>query len=295
MSPHSQARPANSGWAIFIMVGAAALVAVTSLIAKALGVGGGASGLHPLQVSMGRFWFALAALGLFVALRPSLRPAFDVSRWRLHLARSICGWIGVTAMFAAVAQMPMAEATAISFLNPVVTVVLAALMLSERLGVRKLAAMGLALAGAALILRPGGAAFQIAGVYALIAALILGLETIFIKRLTNAEPPLRILLFNNAIGAVLSGVAAFFVWTAPTAEQWLLLICLGGVMICAQGLFLQAMKRGEASYVIPAFYSVLVFAALYDWGLYGVIPDAFAFAGSALIMTGVILLSRVKA
>ncbi len=277
---------------ILFMLGASALVAGTSLLAKALGAEGGTTPpLHPLQVSAGRFCFALLALCAFVVVQPARRPPFRNAPWRLHLARSVCGWLGVSCMFAAVARMPLADATAITFLNPIVAMILAVLLLGERLDIRKLVATALALLGAALILRPGSEAFQTASLMALAAAGFLGLESIIIKRLSDREPALRVLLINNAIGAVLSVSAALVVWRAPDALQWGLLAALGCVMVCAQAMFIQSMKRGEASLVMPALYSVLVFAALYDFLIYATLPSPLAAIGAALIVSGAILLA----
>ncbi|MEM9577417.1 MAG: DMT family transporter [Pseudomonadota bacterium] len=283
----------SAGFAVPAMVGAAALVAMTSIIGKTLGIGAvEATGLHPFQVSAGRFGFALLALVVFLLVSPRNRPDFNGTRWGLHTARSLCGWLGVTAMFAAVANMPVAEATAISFLSPIVTIILAAILLKEHVGIRKVAASVLAMVGAALILRPGSDAFQVAGLYALAAAFLMGLEAIFIKRLSDAEPALRILIINNMIGAAVAVTVATFVWVPPTGLQWGLLVTLGVVMVCAQSLFIQSMKRGEASLVIPAFYSVLAFAAVYDLALFGVLPGVLAGAGCVLIAASAVLLSR---
>ena len=286
------APPASSWVAIFLMLASGALVAATSLLAKALGLPGEtALGLNPLQVSAGRFFFALCALLLFVLLRPSARPDFAGARWRWHILRSVCGWLGITCMFAAVARMPLAEATAISFLNPLVAMLLAVAMLGEHLNAKKITAAGLAVCGALLILKPGLQAFQPAGVLALGAALFIGFEVIFVKRLSDSEPALRVLLINNSIGAAISVAVAAFVWAWPTGFQWQMLVALGVVMVAAQSLFIQSMKRGEASFVIPALYSVLVFASFYDFLLYGAVPSRSAVAGALLIVSGAMVLA----
>lgn len=273
------------------MVAAGLLIAATSLIAKRLGLETDAAGaLNPFQISAGRFVFALVALGLFLAVAPQSRPSLKGANWTWHLLRSLCGWLGVTCMFAAVARMPVAEATAISFLNPLITMGLAVLILGERITVRKYIAAGLAIAGALLILKPGTGAFQPASLLALAAALFMGVEAIFIKRLSDTEPALRVLLINNTIGAAVSLTVAGFAWTWPSGEQWMLLIALGIVMVCGQSLFIQSMKRGEASVVIPAFYTVLVFAACYDFVFYGVLPTWIAAIGAALIVAGALAL-----
>ena len=278
--------------AIACMVGAGALVAATSVLAKALGTGGdGTGGLSPFQISAGRFAFAFLALCVVLSIVPAARPSFSGARWTWHLLRSLCGWLGITSMFAAVGRMPLADATAISFLSPLVTMVLAAFWLGERVGPRKVLAAALAIVGATLVLRPGSDAFQAAGLLALLAAMFMGLETIFIKRLSDAEPALRILVINNAIGAALSLVAASVFWIWPTGLQWLLLAALGAIMVSGQAFFIPSMKRGEASFVIPAFYTVLIFAAAYDFMLYRVVPTPPAILGAALIVSGAFVLA----
>jgi drug/metabolite transporter (DMT)-like permease len=275
------------------MLGASALVAATSVLAKTLGLPAqGQTGLHPFQISAGRFVFGFLALSVVLSLFPRSRPSFRGAHWRWHLVRSVCGWLGVSAMFGAVARMPMADATAISFLSPIVTMALAALVLGENLGLKKLLATGLALGGAALILKPGTDAFQAAGLLALAAAVFMGLEALYIKRLSDTEPALRVLIVNNGIGAIIALAAASVVWIWPSGLQWLFLAALGTIMVCAQSLFIQAMKRGEASLVIPVFYSVLVFATLYDLVLFGGAPHWTATAGAALIVSGAVILAR---
>ncbi len=120
----------------------------------------------------------------------------------------------------------------------------------------------------------------------------MGTESILIKRLTGNEPALRILLINNSFGMVIAGTAALFVWQWPTLGEWQLLALLGGAMVCAQVLFIQAMKLGAASQVIPAFYSTLIFATFYDFAIFGAVPDAVALAGASMILCGVLLLVR---
>ncbi len=274
--------------AIGAMLAAAALIAVTTLLAKVLGRGLTGPELHPLQVSAGRFGFAFLALLPVLAWR---YPGFRGAAWPLHLGRSLCGWGGVTSLFAAAALMPLAEATAISFLSPLCTMLLAILLLGERVGVWRWSAAGLALVGALVLIRPGSAAFQPAALIALLAAGLMGLEAIFIKRLAGREPPVRILVINNAIGAGVAATAAAFVWTAPAPAQWGLLALLGVTMVTAQAFFIQAMKRADASYVMPFFYATLIFAALYDLALFGERPELAALGGALLIVTGALLLA----
>ncbi|MEM1317367.1 MAG: DMT family transporter [Pseudomonadota bacterium] len=285
----------KSRTAIAAMLMAGALVAATSLIAKALGLQTPTTdGLHPLQITAGRFVFAWTALALVLTFRPNMRPAFRAVHWRWHILRVICGWSGITCMFAAVVFMPVAEATAISFLSPLLTMALSVLFLGEHLTARKVVAAAMAVSGAVLILQPDTSGLQSAGLLAVASAVFMGIEAIFIKRLSDTEPGMQILFISNSIGGAIALVTANFVFTAPTALQWTGLIALGTVMVAGQAFFIQAMKRGEASFVMPAFYSVLLFAAFYDFAIYSVIPTPIAMIGSCLIVAAAILLAIHK-
>jgi drug/metabolite transporter (DMT)-like permease len=271
-----------------MMVGASAIIAVTSLLAKALGRGVEGSALHPFQVTAGRFGFALA---LVLAVSLWLRPRLAGAAWPMHLGRTLCGWAGVTCLFAAAAAMPLAEATAISFLSPLATMILAIPLLRERVGPVRWAAAAIALLGALLLIRPGTDAYQPAALIALAAAAFIGMEAILVKRLSDREPPMRILLINNAMGALIATIAAAFVWIAPSPSQWVMLAALGMSMLGAQALFIQALRVADASYVVPFFYTTLVFAALYDMALFGDWPDLWSQLGIAVILAGAILLA----
>ena len=279
--------------AVLFMLLASALIAVTMILAKALGIGeGGVAGLHPFQVSAGRFFFALMTLIVFMMLVPSARPRnISEANWKWHVLRSAFGWMGVTCMFAAAARMPLAEATAISFLSPLVTLVFAMMILKESVSLRKWLATGLSVLGAYVILQPGTEAFRPAGLLALVAALFMGLEAIFIKKLSDAEPSTRILFINNMIGAAVSVSVALTVWGWPSQTQWLRLVALGATMISAQACFIQSMKRAQASLVMPVFYTVLVFSGLYDLLIYGISPTGIALLGAGLIVAGAMLLA----
>jgi drug/metabolite transporter (DMT)-like permease len=270
------------------MVAAAALIAGTTLLAKALGTVALGTPLHPFQITFGRFLFAAIAVAAVVAF---LRPRIDAARWPLHLGRVLCGWAGVTLMFAAVATIPLVEATAISFLNPIVAMALAVPLLGERVGPIRWMAAAIAVAGALLLLRPGGGVIAPGALLALGAALALGTEVLFIKRLTRTETTLAILAFSNGIGLVISSGTAATVWQAPSPGQWGAMAGLGLAMAAAQLCFASSLARAEASFVTPFGYLTLVFAGLYDAVLFGIVPDAVGWAGAGMIVAGAALLA----
>jgi drug/metabolite transporter (DMT)-like permease len=276
------------GAAIAFMIAATALIAGTTLLAKALGTDTLGPALHPLQVSFGRFLFAWLVITATVA---ALRPRLTRPDLKTHTARTLCGWSGVTLMFAAAAAIPLADATAISFLNPIFGMILAIPLLGERVGKWRWLAAAIAFCGALILIRPGEGGIEPGALLALGAALALGLELIFIKRLSGRERPLQILLVNNTIGLCIATAAVIWVWQPPTPQQWAGMAAIGTVMAAAQFCFVSAMARADASFVTPFSYLTLVFAALYDAALFGVLPAPLSGLGAATIIAGAALLA----
>lgn len=278
----------NPALAAGLTVLASAFVAGTMLLAKSLGTNTLGDPLHPLQVSQGRFLFALLAIATYCAISG---VHLKGTRYALHALRSALGWGGVTLMFASTAFIPLGDATAISFLNPVIGMLLAIPFLGERVGPYRWGAAGLSVIGAMILLKPTSASFQPTALLALGAAFVLGCELVVIKKLTNTNSRVAILLINNFFGACIASAAAFFVWHMPTPAQWAALAGIGFLMIAAQTCFVNAMARAEASFVSPFFYATLIFAVLYDFGIFKVLPSATSGIGIAFILVGAIILA----
>lgn len=278
----------NPVLAIMLMLSATAFIAGTMLMAKMLGTDRLGPALHPLQISHGRFLFAFAVIGTaFLAFGARVtRPALPI-----HIGRTVFGWAGVSCMFAAVAFIPLSDATAISFLNPVMCMLLAIPLLGERVGRWRWTAAGLALLGALILLRPGPGSFQVAALLALGAAVLMGMELIFIKKLADREAPFQILLINNALGLAIASLAVIPVFAMPTVPQWTALAALGAMMAAAQACFVNAMARADASFVTPYSYVTLIFATLYDLLVFDVWPDFISWTGALLILGGAALLA----
>ncbi|MBU2959767.1 DMT family transporter [Citreicella sp. C3M06] len=278
----------NPPFAALLVLSASAFVAGTTLLAKMLGTDVLGPALHPLQISQGRFVFALSSFALAALV---LRPSFTRPAWAVHTGRVVLGWGGISFLFAAAAFIPLADATAISFLNPVVGMLLAIPFLGEKVGPWRIAAALIAVTGAMILLRPTPEAFQPAALLAVGAALCLGCELVVIKRLTGREGAFQILLVNNLIGTGIASVAALAVWQMPTPGQWAALAGIGVLMASAQTCFVQALRRADASFVSPFWYATLIFAALYDAALFGVVPDRVSLFGGAVIVAGAGLLA----
>ncbi len=271
---------------------ASAILAGINILAKALGQDHLGPAMQPFQISFGRFTFALMTL-IIVAL--IIKPKFTKPNLKLHISRTSAGWAGVTLMFASVSLIPLPDATAISFLNPVFAMILAVPFLGERVGKYRWLAAVIALLGAFILLRPSPATFQPAALIALAAAVMLGSELILMKRLTRKESGFQILIINNTIGFLISTAIAIFVWQNPTSLQWGAMVAIGLLMVCAQTCYITALRLSDASFIAPFSYAALIFATLYDFIIFGQTPDMISVIGSITICGGAILLASREA
>ena len=271
-----------------LMVCATILIAATTLMSKALGTDALGPPLPIVQITFGRYLFG--ALAVF-AVAAVLRPQLSLRRAPVHALRVACGWGGVTLMFWATTLIPLAEATAISFLNPVLAMLLAIPLLGERVGRWRWLAAAVSLGGAVLLLRPGGGVVSAGALVALGAAVLLAFEILVMKRLTRTESPFATIVWANGLGLCVAAAVALPGWQAPTPAQWGVLAALGVTMVSAQGFYVNAIARADASFVTPFSYLTLVFAGLYDAALFGTVPDAVGWAGAATILAGAALLA----
>lgn len=277
--------------ALVFVILAVALFSVTVLLAKWLGGGQSGTALHPLFITGFRFVFGLsvASLLFLYAGRPS---AVVPIKW--HLLRTASGWFGVAMMFSASIVMPLADANSVTFLSVVVAMLLSAAVFSEKISLLRWFAVALALLGALLIARPGSTLFNPMIGLAFMAALFIGIETVLIKFLSDQEKPMRILWFNNLIGAAISVPVIATLWIAPSAAQWFALFGVGALMVFTQLLNILAMRRAGVSFVAPFWLLAPFFAAAYDLFIFDTAPSVLTTAGMLLILIGGLLVYRSR-
>ena len=235
------------------MIFASMFIGGTTIIAKLLGTDFFGKPLNPIQISHSRFFFAFILIFIFFFKTKSkiIKP-----NYKIHLSRTFCGWIGITILFGASSIIPVSDATALIFINPIFTMILAIPFLGEEVKPIKWLAVAITFLGAIVLIRPENSLLKIhfVNIMLILGALALGLESIFIKTLTTIEKPKQILLINNGIGLMISSIPVYFIWISPNMKQILAMFFVGTLMLCAQICFIQAMKKSEAHFVAPFLF-----------------------------------------
>ena len=223
---------------------------------------------------------------MLVFLGPSMR--FRLVRTR-HLALQVVRALALvgTTGFAMVAfrTMPLAEATAVLFLSPLLVTILAGPFLHERIGAGRWAAACLGFAGVLLIARPGGALSLEGMSWALAGAACYAIYQLLTRRLSQDEHPQTLLFYTALVGTAVMSLALPWFWseTAPAPLQWLQIISLGFYGGVGHFLLIRAFRLAPASTLTPFGYTQLIWATLLGWGVYGHLPDVPALAGMAIV------------
>lgn len=239
-----------------------------------------------------RFTFGALALSLLL-LRFEGPHAFVPQRPWLQVARGVCLAISSTCFFSAIYLMPLAEAMAIGFLSPVLTQVLAGVLLGERVRRAVWGASAVSLIGVAIILRPNLMVLGAAAFLPLVSAFFFALTMVANRASAGQGSALSMqvfiagvcapLLILVALGAKLSGLPALdFGW-----PSWDIVARCAVVAFTASTAhwlaYVGTMKAGAAQ-VAPAIYVQMLVAVLMGWWWFGDRPDVYTFAGGALII-----------
>ena len=224
------------------------------------------------------------ALPMLPALRHSLPRGRDL---RLFLLRAVLHTVAVIAWFYAMARIPIAEMTAINYLIPVYVTLGAALFLDERLAIRRLAAVAVAMFGALLILRPGFRELSSGHLAMLVTALGLGASYLIAKALSARYSSAVIVAYLSIFVTIALLPLALAEWVPLSLPQ------LGGYALCA--LFAtvghlcmtQAFRVAPVAVTQPVTFLQLVWASALGVLIFGEPLDGFVLVGGTVIVAAV--------
>lgn len=226
--------------------------------------------------------FALRAEGLSV-LRPS-RPLF-------HLLRAALLFSATWFFFMALKHLPIADALAIFFVNPLVVTLLSALVLGERVGPRRWAAVAVGFIGTLIIIRPGMVELNPGTLYALAAGVALGSFFVSTRYLAGSAKATVLSLHTTGLGALVMTVLLPLVWVTPSPSQWLMLAGIGVIATFGHFLITWAYERAEASLLAPFAFTEIIGATVLGWWFFSDLPDRWTVLGVSVLIGSALYIS----
>lgn len=237
----------------------------------------------------------LALLLAILAARGELRH-MRTARPGIQTLRGVLLGAATMLFFYSISVLPLAEASAIGFLMPLLIALLAVPMLNERLDMPRLAAVLVGLAGAMLIVRPGSSLFTPYALLPAAMAVVNALYHILTRKVAGVEPPMTSLFYGALVGTVLFAPVVPFAFELPrSAFDWLLFGLLGVFATIGHLALIRAYEFAPAAALAPFHYSVLVWMMLLGLVVFGEFPDGWSLAGMAVIVaSGLYIANRQR-
>ena len=212
----------------------------------------------------------------------------------LQILRGALLMITTCFMFTGLAYLQFAENISIYMIGPVITTILAILILKEKISFTQILVVIIGLIGALIIASPNKGAFNYAVFFPFLAALCFAFFTISTKFLNTSDSNQTTLLFTAITGTILSLPFIVYFWKWPNLYDTLLMFCLGFLATAGHFLFIEALKVINASFAAPFVYLTVLLAAFWGYLLYDEIPNQNTFIGAFLIITSGFMITRFK-
>ncbi|SHI77467.1 DMT family transporter [Wenxinia saemankumensis] len=278
------------------MVAAMMLLPLGDTLAKLL-----TEALHPVEIATGR---VIAQAGFLMPAALLLRARLRGPMFSPIVALSgLLVMTTLTSLIAAFAVMPIATAIAIFFVEPLLLTVLAGPLLGEAVGWRRLAAVGVGLLGAVIVMRPG-AGFDAAMLLPLLAALAYAVNMIVLRIASRRRSALTIQVGATVYAclgmAVLSALLHWAGLLEPrvatlSGEGWAFLLGSGALAAASYVLIAEAFRHAEAGFLAPFQYLEIIGATAAGYLVFGHFPDGATWTGIAIILaSGLYIVHRER-
>jgi len=274
---------------IVLRISAMACMALLSALVKWTG----SRGVPVFEIILFRNLFAFVPLGLYIWRT----TGFEVLRTRRplgHLARSAVGLSGMVCGFSAVQHLPLTEATALQFASPLFMTALAALVLAERVGWRRWAAVIMGFIGVLIMARPVPGHMNVPGVtLGILSALGAAGAMVAIRQIADTERGPTIVFYFTLGGVVLGLVGSAFHWVVPDPMTLALLILAGLIGGVGQLFLTEALRNAPVGVIAPFDYSQLIWATGLGLLIWGEFPHPLTLVGAVIVAgSGVYILHR---
>lgn len=180
-------------------------------------------------------------------------------------------------------DLPMADATATSFVSPLFVTALSIPILGEIVRWRRWLATTVGLIGVLIVVRPGGQGFHFASFFVLASAFFWAFSLIVTRMMSRTETPVVTLAYSATLGFVMLSLVVPLVWQPLDLKIVLIGIFIGAISTIGHWFLILAFRHADASLLAPFAYAQLIWASLFGYLLFGALPDLWTYVGAAII------------
>jgi drug/metabolite transporter (DMT)-like permease len=272
--------------AILLKLAAAFLFAAMSVMVRWLGE------RYPVgQVVFFRSVFAVVPVVIIYAWRRELMAAIRIRRPIAHLGRGLTAVCAMFSNFSALARLPVVDATAISFVSPLITVALSAVFLKEQVRIYRWSAVIIGFTGVLVMLAPQldvdastvNAVAVTGAILGLLGAFFSACSTVQTRALTRSEATSSIVLYFSLICAIAGLCTLPFGWLAPSWPELAMLMAIGVFGGLAHIFLTESYRLAEVSLVAPFDYTSMLWALILGYIVFNELPDTLVYLGAVII------------
>jgi drug/metabolite transporter (DMT)-like permease len=280
-APHAPAKVAS---AVMLMLGAMAILPVMDSAAKYLGM------FMPVAMCVwARFFFQSVFVAPVVIHKygPGVLLPKDAG---FQIGRSLCLVFANGAFFWGLRFLPLADMLALFFISPILVTALSPFVLGEKVDTKRWLAVLVGFAGVLVIIRPGFEEVNAGTALGILSGVLYAVFVLLTRRIRGL-PVLVTTLYNALPGAIAVTLLAPLFWQWPTMDQWLLLLAIGIISICAHYMLIMSFERAPASLLAPFAYSEIISGTIVGYYWFGDMPDSWTFAGAAILIASGLFIS----
>lgn len=214
------------------------------------------------------------------------------TKTNLYFLRAFFGLLAMFTWFHGITIVPLAEAVALNFTMPLFITLIATLFLAEKVGWRRWSATIVGFSGAMIVLQPGIDALTIGHIELLAASFFMAISVIIIKKLSDTEPPARIVAYMLIVFAPASLVPALFVWEWPSGNSllWLAVVAISGTL--AHLAFTRSLSMAEITAIMPLDFTRLPLTALVAFLAFSEVPSLSTWIGGIIIFLSTVYITH---
>lgn len=250
------------------------------------------SSFHPVQI----IWFRQLGLliGVLVILGMKGTAILHTRQLGLQLTRGVLV-VGSSILFVfAVRYVALVDAVAASFVAPFFLTIAGAVILKEKIGIRRWSAVVIGFIGALIVIRPGMGVIHPAAMLVVIAAALYASRQIIGRLLADTDKTITTIAYTALTASAIISLPLAFYWKTPVSlTQWALLLSMALVASLGEILIIKALEVAEAHVVAPIHYTLIIWGALYGYFVFGHLPDQWTLIGALIIvLAGLYTLQR---
>ena len=245
-----------------------------------------------LQITWSRYFFTV----IFVL--PIMLIFFRKNfKWteqpKLQLIRGLLLFFANILFFYSISVISLAKALTLAFIAPLIVTILSPILLGEKVGLRRWAAVITGFIGSLIVLRPGFVEINAASVAALGTGFLYGIYLIVTRKLHNSDHPLLTLLLTGVVGAIIGSALMPTVWVKPTITEWYMMFAIGFFASVGHLLLILSLRYADASKLAPFGYFEIITNIIIGYFFFNHFPDNWTFLGLfVIILSGIYIFKR---